>query len=383
MLEYILCNNNFKNKLNIKIMLLYNNKIKFLNIMKNINFKENTDEYNDITRNLDKLLLKYIKYSIELDNNDYASLLTQHINVKFIDERIQIIKNYINKLNILIKYPLIEQRTEKWFEMRKKCLTASDLFDGISKNNNLLAKKKAGVYIDNTDFTSIIPLKWGTMFEDMALRSYSQYNSNIKIHEFGLIDNDNIKNFGASPDGISELGIMIEIKCPYSRKIKKYVIPEKYYYQIQGQLAVCELEECDYVECDFGIINNEEEYIKHVYDNKLNNKNHGIIAQYYSVEKNVYSYLYSDPYLYNEECIKNIHQKINVYNDINYEYQKKIYWYLKEIYIQRVNFNKNLWETIPEKINLFWSKVIECKNLPIEYKEVKKPVKFNFITDNN
>lgn len=207
--------------------------------------------------------------------------------------------------------------------------------------------------------------------------------NNIKIHEFGLIDNDNIKNFGASPDGISELGIMIEIKCPYSRKIKKDVIPEKYYYQIQGQLAVCELEECDYVECDFGIINNEEEYIKHVYDNKLNNKNHGIIAQYYSVEKNVYSYLYSDPYLYNEECIKNIHQKINVYNDINYEYQKKIYWYLKEIYIQRVNFNKNLWETIPEKINLFWSKVIECKNLPIEYKEVKKPVKFNFITDNN
>jgi hypothetical protein len=55
---------------------------------------------------------------------------------------------------------------------------------------------------------------------------------------------------GASPDGITEDGVMVEIKCPWRRKINGE-IPLQYYYQIQGQLAVCALEECDYFECEF------------------------------------------------------------------------------------------------------------------------------------
>ncbi len=372
----------FKHKLKFKIML---HKIKIDNLannMKNLNFKNNTDEYNDINRKLDNLLLKYIKNDITLDQHDYNFLSNNHIDKNFIENRVKNLKLNTQKLKILLEYPLIEQRTKEWFDKRKKCLTASDLLEGISKNNKLLAKKKAGVYIDNTDFTNIPPLKWGTMFEDMAIREYSQLNNNIKIHEFGLIDNNNIKNFAASPDGISELGIMIEIKCPYSREIKKNVIPEKYYYQIQGQLAVCNLNECDYVECDFGTINNENDYIKYVSDNNLNNKNHGIIAEYYSLNNNLYKYLYSNSYLSSEKCIKDINEKIDIFNEDDYKYQKKIYWYLKKIYIQRVNFNELLWYNIPEKINNFWSTVNECKTLPIEYKEIKKqPIKYNFVDD--
>ena len=55
---------------------------------------------------------------------------------------------------------------------------------------------------------------------------------------------------------------------------------------------------------------------------------------------------------------------------------------LKKIYIQRVNFNENLWSEIPEKINKFWSIVNESRTLPIEYKkENKKPIKYNFVDD--
>ena len=375
--------NYFKTKFNINKMLDNNNIDNLLHMMKNLNFKINTDEYNDMNRELDNFLLKYIKNDINLDINDYKFLSKDHINNEFIENRIKKLNFNIRKLNSLLEYPIIEQRTKEWFEKRKKCLTASDLFDGISKNNILLAKKKAGVYIDNTDFTNIAPLKWGTMFEDMAIRTYSQNNNNIKIHDFGLVDNNNIKNFAASPDGITELGIMIEIKCPYSRVIKKNVIPEKYYYQIQGQLAVCNLDECDYIECDFGTIENEDEYIKYVSDNKLNNKNHGIIAQYYSKEKNLYKYLYSDAFLSNLKCINNINEKIKNYNDNDFTYQKNIYWHLKEIYIQRINFNNELWSNIPDKINLFWSKVNDCRTLPIEYKTIKKSIKYNFVQDND
>jgi hypothetical protein len=70
------------------------------------------------------------------------------------------------------------------------------------------------------------------------------------IHEFGLLRHPTVSFFGASPDGITNNGIMVEIKCPYQRPITGDV-PLQYYYQMQGQLSVCELEECDYVECGF------------------------------------------------------------------------------------------------------------------------------------
>lgn len=339
------------------------------------------DFIDNIYRNLDNLLYKYISYSIDLDINDYDVLINDNIDKEYIKNRINKLKLYRNKLFFWKKQPYIEQRSEKWHELRKNCLTASDLHEGISKNNYNLAKKKAGVLITDIDYINIAPLKWGTMFEDMATRCYKQINNNINIHDFGLIVNDNIKNFGASPDGISDLGIMIEIKCPYSRKIKKNFIPEKYYYQIQGQLAVCELNECDYIECEFKILDTEKEYIEYINNNNLSNIKHGIIAEYNNVLQKNYYYLYSDEYLNHTKSISNIQEKINNLNDPNLIFIKVSRWVLKDIYVQRVYFNENLWNSIPDKITNFWNSVIECKKLPIEYKN-KSSKKYKFINDN-
>lgn len=50
---------------------------------------------------------------------------------------------------------------------------------------------------------------------------------NTKIYEFGLMKNPHHDFFGASPDGISELGVMLEIKCPYKRRpTLNPIIPE-------------------------------------------------------------------------------------------------------------------------------------------------------------
>tara|TARA_B000000437_G_scaffold79718_1_gene57943 strand:+ start:16352 stop:17458 length:1107 start_codon:yes stop_codon:yes gene_type:complete len=348
------------------------------NNMNKIIIKDNLDEINDINRCLDNFLLKFIKHDIKLDKNDYKQLCNNHINKQFIKNRIHKIISYIKQLNKLKEYPLIEQRTKEWYELRNTCLTASDLYDGINSNSLLLAKKKAGVYIDDTNFNHIKAIKWGTMFEDMAIRCYSQLNNNINIYEFGLITNNNISNFGASPDGITELGIMIEIKCPYKRILKKDYVPEKYYYQIQGQLAVCELEECDYVECYFKTYETDEEYINEVKEKQFTNTNHGIIAEYLDKINDCYYYIYSDKNLTTEECIENINNKILNFNKENFVFQTKTRWVLDNIYIQKIKYNINFWENIPEKIKLFWNKVIECKSLPIEYKNKKK---LEFIKD--
>jgi len=89
------------------------------------------------------------------------------------------------------------------------------------------------------------------MFEPVAQSVYSAINSDLAIYEFGLLRHPTISHIGASPDGISEMGVMVEIKCPWKRKIQEGSVPLQYYYQMQMQLEVCELDECDYFECEF------------------------------------------------------------------------------------------------------------------------------------
>jgi hypothetical protein len=119
------------------------------------------------------------------------------------------------------------------------------------------------------------------MFEYVAQNIYSQRN-NVKVHEFGIIKHPKVDFFGASPDGITENGVMLEIKCPFKRKINGE-IPLQYYYQIQGQLDVCELDECDYFECEFELVDDIDNLLNCVFES-------GIIIE---IEGNENKYIYS------------------------------------------------------------------------------------------
>ena len=297
-----------------------------------------------------------------------------------VNKRVAAIKQYRNELKVLLQLPLMKQRTTEWFEARKTRLTASDLYDAVKGGNVSirLAKKKANIVIDNINYNAIPALKWGTMFEPMATRCYSQRMNNINIHDFGLICDMDNKHFGASPDGINDFGIMLEIKCPYSRKIMDGVIPDKYRMQIQGQLAVCKLKECDYIECIFKSIENEEDYLE--LDNTIK---HGVIAEFYN-SKGEYVYYYSEPNQTPKECLEEItnnrNNYINEYSTAGaLKFSKYTYWKLDEMIVQRVIFNANEWVNIIPKINAFWETVEEYKMLPIEI-GIKK---YKFVDDND
>jgi hypothetical protein len=82
----------------------------------------------------------------------------------------------------------------------------------------------------------------------------NMYNS--KVEDFGCIQHPNYKFLGASPDGIiiesstGRYGRMLEIKNPISREITG--IPKKeYWVQMQLQMEVCDLDECDFLETKF------------------------------------------------------------------------------------------------------------------------------------
>jgi putative phage-type endonuclease len=198
------------------------------------------------------------------------------IDVNYVNQRVNIVENYVAQLEKLKLLPQVEQRTPEWYAMRKTLITASDfaqaLGDAKFGTQRQLYIKKSGYEEDKFNGNSP-PLKWGVMFESVACDIYSR-RYGVVVNEFGLLRHPTIAFFGASPDGITDQGVMLEIKCPFKRKITGE-IPLQYYYQIQGQLEVCGLDECDYLECEFELYSGEQTFFE---DHGMYEK--GVIVEY-------------------------------------------------------------------------------------------------------
>jgi hypothetical protein len=103
-------------------------------------------------------------------------------------------------------------------------------------------------------------IMWGKKFEPVAAEIYSRRTASV-VHEFGLLLHPGMPGFGASPDGITSDGVMLEIKCPYSRRLYPGVVPRAYMAQIQGQLDSAGLDMCDYFEVRQGEYRGEEDFL--------------------------------------------------------------------------------------------------------------------------
>ena len=206
---------------------------------------------------LEKTYSYFLKNKKKFDVDTFVNHLKKsygdhRITTSRVSSYIHNIKKDIKKVQNLRKLPKIQQRTMCWYEMRNRLITASDMAQALGHGKfgtvKDFIKKKCGYQEEKINFDSP-PLKWGIMYEDVAAQIYS-HRHNVEVYEFGLLTHPKIPFFGASPDGISDLGVMLEIKCPFKRNIDG-TIPLQYYYQIQGQLDVCDLNCCGYLECKF------------------------------------------------------------------------------------------------------------------------------------
>lgn len=307
-------------------------------------------------------------------------------------DRINEIRTYRRQLAHLQAIPYIAQRTTEWYNLRKQRLTASDTAQAIGKGKfgtrDQLVQKKVNEVLGVPDnFPRHLPaLKWGVMFEAMASRCYAQRHFDIDIHEFGLIPHPNLDYYGASPDGITELGIMIEIKCPYKRKITGDV-PDYYELQIQGQMAVCGLKECDYVECEMQEFESKADYLVMVDANS--EKDHGVIAEY--MKDGEYTYDYSDPYLTPsdayESMIKRSEERVATEEGMRCVRLRP--WRLRTMNIVRVHFDEHRWSDLAPKLKAFWDEVVQKREsgvcaCPLPSPEPKtKKSKYEFIDDDD
>lgn len=181
------------------------------------------------------------------------------------------------------------------------------------------------------------------MFEPVASAIYAKMH-NVILHEFGLIQHPKYTFLGASPDGITDDGVMLEIKCPMKRKITGE-IPTQYYYQIQGQLDVCGLDECDYLECTFAIVPTVEEW--------LPTKIRGVFHR----DPNTDEITYKDPLLPNEQVPQN-------YTDSSAQGIPPTFWVLQEYNLKRVTKDKAFMKKIIKGLEKVWAQITHYRENP-------------------
>ncbi len=283
-------------------------------------------------------------YNIDFNIIDLYDHIVNIYNIeKFNKNR----KNYKDYILSLKNNDNIEQRTELWYKTRETLLTASDWASALGKNkyssrNKILKDKSYGSTFYGNKYT-----QWGVKYEPIASIFYT-LKTKKKVIDFGLIKHKKYDFLGASPDNITDNGIMLEIKCPYSREITGDV-PFHYWIQMQAQLEVCELERCDYLECKLSEFDNEDSYYE------SDNLNKGCIIEIYDDNDKIIDYNYSDFNLNKQDILqwKNDFM-ININNDYTY---KITYWKLDKyllipIYRDKSWFNDNI-----EKLEIFWNEV--------------------------
>lgn len=166
----------------------------------------------------------------------------------------------IEKATALLTQKQVEQRTAEWYAEATELLTASELGQIFKppRTRGQLVMSKAFPVPRPTTGGGAVPSQlmtafdWGIRFEPVVKQIYEARFPGTKIHDVGRIYHATMPKCAASPDGVvlgegPKAGRLIEIKCPVSREIGRH-IPDDYYAQMQQQLEVCDLEECDYIE---------------------------------------------------------------------------------------------------------------------------------------
>ena len=310
----------------------------------------------------------------------------------------------INKVKKLQNKKQPAQKSKEWYSLRNTCITASEassclhLSEEICKtyldefptsklkfneNKNLSPFDTLESYIINKcdsyfnigkGFVSNKYTEWGNKYEPIAVQLYMK-EKNTNVLEFGFLQHSRLKWLGASPDGITNDGIMLEIKCPYSRKLSSYP-PIYYWVQCQIQMEVCNLDECDFLECNIKEIsltefNNLEniQYYGIIIENDLTNEK--IIEE---TNEKVDNEIIEEM---NQEIIEETNEKVN--NEIIEEINEKVNNEIIEETNEKVN-NEIIEETNTCK---FLYPPLECKTKQdyINWSNTKKGKKIYFKVD--
>lgn len=170
----------------------------------------------------------------------------------------------------LQKQTIDQSSSQEWLENRKNRLTASMFGKICKRKENISCAPLVKAIVKPQKLSNIPSITYGRDNEQTALTQLS-LQENVTIARCGLFIHKTLQYLGASPDGIykdkdGKTGL-VEVKCPFSaknmqaeeaiktKKIKFWkfntrnntIVIDKnhdYYFQIQGQLNITEMDIC-------------------------------------------------------------------------------------------------------------------------------------------
>ncbi len=315
---------------------------------------------------LDKIMKIY--YTRIMPRRSYKkTFIRKSPNLPDMDKKIQHIRDK----------PQPEQRTKPWYEFRHNLITASSAWKALDSNSavNSIIYEKCKPY-DDTKYDNVnmnTPFHWGTKYEPISVLLY-EYIYKTKIDDFGCIRHDKYHFLGASPDGIntdktSQLyGRMLEIKNIVNREING--IPKsEYWIQMQLQMEVCNLNECDFLETKFLEYENYKEFIcDGTFTKTADGKQKGIFVLFFENGKPHYEY----PPVNIELAEFETWEKDILEKNTHLQWVKNIYWKLEILSCVLVLRNKLWFKAAIKKLDTVWNVIEHERITGYEHRAPKK-----------
>jgi putative phage-type endonuclease len=366
---------------------------------------------------IDYNISKLLNFKYEFNENFQGKIIYNRDDLEIPDEY----KELVDHVEFIANIPQPEQRTKEWFDMRKNMITASCAAQAIGENpypnqrpdDLVLEKLGLGPPFPDNKF-----VHHGKKYEEIATKIYENIYD-VKVEEYGLVPHiakPVVPFVGASPDGIGSrftlsnkfspmIGRMLEIKCPFSRKITTKgeidgeICPHYYHCQVQQQLECCDLEYCDFWQCTLNEYSSKEEMLadetplnyKEEQDVNLlvpKNCRQGCVIQLFPKNKITRFCLFDAKYLYPESIdmtmyeydqwilneLTHLNQK---YPDLmkNYVFDSVLYWKLTVCHNVKIKRDKEWFNSKLPLYDDLWKKITLCRS---SKKELEK-----FVNDYN
>lgn len=297
------------------------------------------------------------------------------------------VEDRLDHVNRLAAANQVPQRTPEWYSQSKLMLTASEFSNvlGTPRAVSSLALQKVAPVAENLRPNTtacctpeMSPFDWGIRFEPVV-KQVMDMMGGAKIMDVGRIIHPENPRLAASPDGIiiaandlNSIGRLVEIKCPVRRKIDG-TIPHEYWCQMQIQMEVTGIDECEYVEMSF-----ESGYKEHSYTDADAKEtcstelydDYGERPMYFG-----YVWLFQEPESLELRYAYTYLEKKDLERD-GWCLQEEIPWHLKKLYRTIVVRDRGWYKGTVDKQEEFWKRVDDARNGLIEApkKRVEKVV---------
>ena len=153
--------------------------------------------------------------------------------------------------------PVVQQRSQQWFDMRQESISASSVPSVLGDNpyqdrHSVLLEKVFGKEFQSSEATL-----HGQKYEEVALEKFVERTGKT-VFETGLLLHPKYPFIGGSPDGLCADFETVEIKCPLRRRVIPQQPPHHYIAQMLCVMECLDIPVCHFIELEVAGIHGEE-----------------------------------------------------------------------------------------------------------------------------